>query len=183
MSIPGNHDIGFAEGVKPEVVSRFKKAFGDPNKIHTVGKYDIVLLDTVSLENNNNKAVYEPPKNFLNKLASENNPNPRILLTHVPLYRPENTRCGPLRESSRDILLQKGYQYQNALTPDLSNEILRKVRPKLVLSGDDHDYCRVTHTFGKETVEEITVKSFSAAMVSKSFNEGVYFFFSLFNKA
>lgn len=125
---------------------------------------------------------------------------PTIVLTHIPLYRDAGTRCGPLRErwppsettddggsdERNAIEIQKGYRYQNVLTPSLSQEILDKAggvgggRNGVVyaFSGDDHDHCDVAHTrysrsagqgqagTGKATakIREITVKSISWAM-------------------
>ncbi|KAL8941072.1 MAG: hypothetical protein Q9211_001974 [Gyalolechia sp. 1 TL-2023] len=111
---------------------------------------------------------------------------PTILLTHVPLYRAAGTPCGPLRERSppstqpteggeylendpgNAIQVQAGVQYQNVLTPEISNEIIDKVGDvEFAFSGDDHDYCDVVHrryTGPRGGVREITVKSFSWAM-------------------
>jgi len=101
---------------------------------------------------------------FLENYAKGDAP-PRILLTHIPLYRAEGTSCGPLRESSNPIHVGKGYQYQNVLTPDLSSRIVDIVRPLAVFSGDDHDYCFVQHNYGGMKIPEHTIKSFSWAMV------------------
>ncbi len=67
---------------------------------------------------------------------------PSIVLTHVPLYRAPGTPCGPLREKyppsqkptadgeyvekddSNSIHVAAGIQYQNVLTPPISNEII-----------------------------------------------------------
>lgn len=91
---------------------------------------------------------------------------PTILLTHVPLYRLPETPCGPHRESTNAIAIRGGYQYQNVLTPELSNEILQKTSAKYVFSGDDHDYCEVDHMYTGDQgkVKEITVKSFAWTM-------------------
>ncbi|KAI5366274.1 putative calcineurin-like phosphoesterase domain, ApaH type, metallo-dependent phosphatase [Septoria linicola] len=107
---------------------------------------------------------------------------PVVLLSHVPLYRNPDVDCGKLRERGRSIPLSAGYQYQNVLTPTLTSIVAKKVSAAgdivHVFSGDDHDYCDVTHRFNigryndetkKEhavmrTVREITVKSFSWAM-------------------
>lgn len=106
---------------------------------------------------------------------------PTILLTHVPLYRKAATPCGPLREhyppsSSTNeeldedepnaIKIQAGYQYQNVLTQAISNEVVSKVGPNLVqvYSGDDHDYCEISHREFNGSPKEITVKSISWAM-------------------
>lgn len=115
---------------------------------------------------------------------------PSILLTHVPLYRPAGTPCGPLRErwppsnspptfpdDANAIRVSAGYQYQNVLTPTISSTILTALGLDLtnVFSGDDHDYCEVLHeppqlagspVAGSEEgrIKEITVKALSWAM-------------------
>ncbi|KAL2154442.1 hypothetical protein VTH82DRAFT_3118 [Thermothelomyces myriococcoides] len=112
---------------------------------------------------------------------------PTILLTHVPLYRPPGTPCGPLRERwpptkppngqtepvipdhRNAISVSAGYQYQNVLDEKVSEDLVRKVGNVVhAFSGDDHDYCAVTHSAAQANVPEITVKSISMAMgVSK----------------
>jgi hypothetical protein len=104
---------------------------------------------------------------------------PVVLLTHVPLYRDPGTDCGELRERGHAISISGGYQYQNVLTRELSNEVAQKVSRAgdivHVFSGDDHDYCDVWHRYNvgsigenrspkPTTVRETTVKSFSWAM-------------------
>ncbi|KAL4768725.1 hypothetical protein BDW60DRAFT_196808 [Aspergillus nidulans var. acristatus] len=103
---------------------------------------------------------------------------PAILLSHVPLYRKPATPCGPLREryppsaegleedEQNALKLSGGYQYQNVLTKTISNDIVSKIGPNLVhvYSGDDHDYCEITHREFSGSPKEITVKSISWAM-------------------
>lgn len=111
---------------------------------------------------------------------------PSVLLTHVPLYRAKDTPCGLLRErfppaskpsqggeylekdSGNAIKVEAGIQYQNVLTPEISNEIIDKVGDvEFAFSGDDHDYCEIVHrgyTSPRGGIREITVKSFSWAM-------------------
>ncbi|RDW81500.1 putative manganese ion homeostasis (Fr) [Aspergillus mulundensis] len=103
---------------------------------------------------------------------------PTILLSHVPLYRKPATPCGPLREryppsaegleedEPNALKLSGGYQYQNVLTKTISNDIVSKIGPNLVhvYSGDDHDYCEITHREFSGSPKEITVKSTSWAM-------------------
>lgn len=87
---------------------------------------------------------------------------PRVLLSHVPFYRdPKVQTCGPLRESPV-FHLGPGYQYQLALLSDISDELLTKIRPVVSFTGDDHDYCDVTHPL--TGTREITVKLISMAM-------------------
>lgn len=104
---------------------------------------------------------------------------PTILLTHVPLYRPPGTQCGPLREHwppanpmdplARDdrnaISVSKGYQYQNVLNEGDSVDLVNRIGNVVhAFSGDDHDYCELTHDDKQANVKEITVKSTSMAM-------------------
>lgn len=112
--------------------------------------------------------------------ATKNQVNlPVVLLTHVPLYRDPGTDCGVLRERGHAISISGGYQYQNTLTRELSNEVAQKVSNAgdivHVFSGDDHDYCDVYHRYNignigrnrspePTSVRETTVKSFSWAM-------------------
>ena len=106
---------------------------------------------------------------------------PVVLLTHVPLWRLQDTDCGKDRENGHAIRIAMGYQYQNVITQSLSKDIVTKVSSAgeivQIFSGDDHDYCDVNHRYnlpawpqsdgGKSTLQnirEITVKSFSWAM-------------------
>lgn len=59
---------------------------------------------------------------------------PRILLTHTPLYRPEGTLCGRLREHSRPIYQGAGKNYQNELDEQKTRWLVERVRPSLVYS-------------------------------------------------
>ncbi|KAK5992540.1 Cell division control 1-like protein [Cladobotryum mycophilum] len=108
---------------------------------------------------------------------------PTLLLTHVPLYRPPGTPCGPKRErwpptkppkgqtspvvpdERNAISVVAGYQYQNVLNEDDSVKLIKSIGNVVhVFSGDDHDYCEVVHSPSKQNVREITVKSISMAM-------------------
>lgn len=101
---------------------------------------------------------------------------PVILLSHVPLYREPDTSCGPQRERGHALTLTGGYQYQNVLTNTLSQTLVDKLQAagelRHIFSGDDHDYCDITHTYPATSqlqrpsagVREETVKSFSWAM-------------------
>ncbi|KAI5841824.1 Metallo-dependent phosphatase-like protein [Morchella snyderi] len=198
-SLPGNHDLGIGNGIREPVKERFTTWFGETSSVVEAGNHSIVLLDSVSLSNDNNPRIFKPEREFLDDLPArlskpdtaapkyphaiisdsaappaDSAPNPEtlhnhlptILLTHVPLYRPPNTPCGPQRESSNPISIRGGYQYQNVLTPELSSDILQKTSAKYVFSGDDHDYCEVDHMYTGDQgrVHEVTIKSFAWTM-------------------
>lgn len=164
MSLPGNHDIGFGDTVIEDSLTRFKFYFGDPSSAWEVGNHTIVLLDTISLSDTKNENVSAVPRAFLDSFASIPKKHPRIMLTHVPLYRdPISQTCGSKRESQKPFPMMKGVQYQTVIDHELSQEVLQTISPSLVFSGDDHDYCHISHTYslpiGQQTAEEITVKS------------------------
>ena len=169
-SIPGNHDIGLGDGIHPDKLNRFKSRFAEnsTSRILTICNFQLVLLDSSSLLNTANPQVFEPTFSWLDSIANIPQPYGRILFSHIPLYRPPDTYCGSLRESSEPIRSGGGYQYQNTLGAELSTRILDTMWPvTAVFSGDDHDYCVIQHKLEgrRESVPECTVKSFSWAMV------------------
>lgn len=48
-SLPGNHDIGFGNGIQLPVVERFETYFGEGNRIDVIGNHTFVSVDSVSL--------------------------------------------------------------------------------------------------------------------------------------
>lgn len=174
MSLPGNHDIGFGDTVVESSFERFSAYFGATSSSIDVGNHTFVLVDTIALSDRTNPNISSVPKEFLENWVKEEHQYPRILLTHVPLHRdPLTQKCGPERESSKPFPIQKGEQYQTVIDVDISQDVLSKVQPKFVFSGDDHDYCHVKHAYqtpssGVTEAEEITVKSCAMNMgVSK----------------
>ncbi|EJS42347.1 cdc1p [Saccharomyces arboricola H-6] len=164
MSIPGNHDIGFGDAVIESSLQRFSSYFGETSSTLEVGNHTFVLLDTISLSDKTNPDVSRLPMEFLNNFSMGSHPQPRILLSHVPLWRnPEQQTCGKLRESKKPFPIEKGVQYQTVIDYDISQEILTKVQPEILFSGDDHDYCHILHSYPSygetKIAEEITVKS------------------------
>ncbi|CDM33113.1 hypothetical protein DTO013E5_5698 [Penicillium roqueforti] len=237
-SLPGNHDLGFGNGIQEPVRDRFESFFGNPNRVDVIGNHTFVSVDSPSLsamdqpdpltgssptasENHSLRPIWKDADDFLDKMAIHKakaetdelrmlqnkteehtifdyriadavepaihqKPQPAgvgfptIILTHVPLYREPATPCGPLREhyppSSSDeeltedepnsLRIAGGYQYQNVLTQTISTELVSKAGPNVVqvYSGDDHDYCEVSHREFNGSPNEITVKSISWAM-------------------
>lgn len=165
MNLPGNHDIGFGDTVVRHALDRFRMYFGEPSATFEAGNYTMVFLDTISMSNTMDPTIYNPPLDFLGNLSSSTNPSfPRVLFTHVPLFRPPGSDCGKHRESQKDLPYTKGYQYVTQTSPELTDFILKNVQPDAVFSGDDHDACHVVHKYGSRTADEFTVKSCSMAM-------------------
>lgn len=162
LNVPGNHDIGISDTVKFDARTRFAKTFGPINTVVTVDNVDIISLDALSLLSDNitiNRDVnFFLDANYNDEMTKQ---GPRILLSHVPFYRnPGEKTCGPLRESNK-FLLTKGYQYQLVIDNTRTQDLLNRINPDLIFSGDDHDYCDINHN---DHTREITVKSISMAM-------------------
>lgn len=73
-SLPGNHDLGFGNGVLEPVRDRFQSYFGNSNRVDVIGNHTFVSVDTVSLS-----AMDQP-----DPLTGSSTPNP----TDDPTYRP-----------------------------------------------------------------------------------------------
>lgn len=152
--LSGNHDIGYTafHSQMPEVIRRYEKEFGPRNYKLTVGSVDFVAIDAQTVDGNSQREVTSETWNFALHVSKESNSKPRVLLTHMPLYRPDWTSCGPYRSSpviNQRISLDPNSQqisYQNYVTAKSSNQLLNLIRPVLILSGHDHDQCTVTHT-------------------------------------
>ncbi|KAJ6499148.1 hypothetical protein C8R45DRAFT_105691 [Mycena sanguinolenta] len=92
-----------------------------------------------------------------------------VLLSHIPLYRPDSATCGPLREKG-SIRKGVGHGYQNTLGKQTTTFLLKNLHPSIIFSGDNRDYCEYNHPVevpdreAEESVvpiREVTVKSFS----------------------
>lgn len=158
--VPGNHDVGFGDGVSVAAEARFAAHFGTPNAVHLVDGVQFIALDTPAYLSTDQE-VRRPLHDLVRQLRDMEPVHPRVLLSHVPLHRDTATLpCGPLRENPR-FDQGKGYQYQLALDPLVLAQLLAQLLPTLVFSGDDHDYCDVQHP---GLAREVTVKSISMAM-------------------
>ncbi|XP_066387775.1 uncharacterized protein C630.12-like isoform X1 [Miscanthus floridulus] len=100
--LSGNHDIGYSafHSVHPEVLSRYEKEFGSRNYQFSAGKVDFVVVDAQTLDAGAKKSKERSSSwEFIKTLSPGNASNPKVLLTHIPLYRPDNSPCGPHRSS------------------------------------------------------------------------------------
>lgn len=58
---------------------------------------------------------------------------------------------------------RSGEQYQNMVNASLSRDILRKIQPDMVFSGDDHEWCEMGHSLDGRLTPEVTLPTFSFA--------------------
>ncbi|KAI0915727.1 hypothetical protein AcV5_003567 [Taiwanofungus camphoratus] len=186
--IPGSIDTGL--NLDPAYSTQLRRwyfnHFGRANRQIPVQNTTFVLLDATSLVEEDYQRAWNgmdydqwPSSEggvlqFVRALGEESRTGPLILFTHIPLYRPDSASCGSLREAGT-ISRGTGPGYQNMLGKKTTNFLLETLRPSLVFSADDRDYCEYTHVVpsrfaddagerqGLIDIREITVKSFSPA--------------------
>ncbi|XP_048128561.1 uncharacterized protein C630.12 isoform X5 [Rhodamnia argentea] len=135
--IPGNHDVGYASlhSHKPEVLSWYEREFGKKNHRFTVGKVDFIAVDAQTLDGRQREGKASSSWDLVKNVSLGSHSNPRVLLTHIPLYRRDWTYCGPNRNSpviNQRIRRTTGNQeiaYQNYITEESSNYLLDLVKP------------------------------------------------------
>lgn len=77
-SLPGNHDLGFGNGIQEPVRRRFQSHFGNGNRVDVIGNHTIVSVDTVSLS-----AMDQPDPVTGSSRASEGNEK----ATPLPIWK------------------------------------------------------------------------------------------------
>jgi hypothetical protein len=135
--LSGNHDIGYSAffSAHPEVLSRYEKEFGSRNYQFSAGKVDFVVIDAQTLDGARKSKERSSSWEFIKTLSPGNTSNPKVLLTHIPLYRPDNTPCGPHRSSAvinqrvSYAAFDQGITYQNYLTKETSDLLLSLLQP------------------------------------------------------
>ncbi|CAJ1950611.1 unnamed protein product [Sphenostylis stenocarpa] len=190
--VPGNHDIGYESlhSLYPEVIQRYEEAYGKRNYKFTIGNVDFIAVDAQILDGKldfpytfelsfflssyaviaSTFTLWKPtkPSDFSN-LGFCDVAHPRVLLTHIPLYRHDDTYCGPDRRSP--VINQRinyavngnpnEISYQNYVSEKSSKYLLDTLKPKLILSGHDHDQCTITHQSKSGPVKEQTLGTIS----------------------
>ncbi|KZV98537.1 hypothetical protein EXIGLDRAFT_727622 [Exidia glandulosa HHB12029] len=172
----GNRDVGLGDSasVSQRSRQRFLAAFGgtSTNSVARIGNHTLVLLDAPGLveedyrrfgaevEFEDWQGIKGGAIDFVKKFSPREKDEPVVLFTHIPLSRPDSASCGPLRERRTGIRRGVGRGYQNLIGKQTTEFVLGGLRPGLVVSADDMDYCEVVHPGG---VREVTVKAFSLA--------------------
>ncbi|KAG8884154.1 hypothetical protein FRB97_005137 [Tulasnella sp. 331] len=174
----GNHDVGLGShrSFSGQARRRFRQRFGPEQQVVDFGNHSFVFIDAPALVDEDYRrhaaeidfdswqGAKAGPISFVK--AVKNNPpppnKPTILISHIPLARRETASCGPLREDTKGIRRGAGYGFQNLLGRETTHFVLQSLKPTLVISGDDHDYCEHTHRDGQgPDIREVTVRSFS----------------------
>lgn len=161
--LPGNHDIGF-QNISVATRERFAAHFGESNDCYILGNHTFLQLDTISYSHEDPE-VHTEAREYVESIKDVLDESlPRIILTHVPFFRDPNVEvCGPGRESKKPFPLMRGVQYQTVIEHWVSDKLLKELNPVIVFSGDDHDYCDMTHLDYDDTsrslAREISCKS------------------------
>ncbi|KAH9305428.1 hypothetical protein KI387_009832, partial [Taxus chinensis] len=136
--LSGNHDIGYTgfHSQKPEVIERFKKVYGETNYRLKIGNVEFVVVNAQTLDGSMKENLTSASWDFIQNVSADANPLPRVLLTHIPIYRPNDTPCGAHRSSpiinqriSSSRLGFQGIMYQNYLSEETSARILELIKP------------------------------------------------------
>ncbi|TRM70030.1 hypothetical protein BD626DRAFT_476090 [Schizophyllum amplum] len=183
--LPGNNDFGMGASLSlaTNVRAFYKKYVGPLNQAILIRGHNFVALDAPGLVDEDYRRSasglsyehWSPTLNgsvdFVRELDTEK--YPVVLLSHIPLFRPDTATCGHLREKGT-IRRGVGHGYQNTLGKQTSYFLLDTLHPVAVFSGDNRDFCEYNHTSRRvdpetnamileKSVREVTIKSFSMA--------------------
>lgn len=167
--VPGNHDIGPHTLITmyPFFIGRFSHEFNSTEFIELIEiNNDISLVVVNSMLLHDECSFCRTTDEILNqmskKLRYERMTKP-ILLTHVPLYRPDDTSCDKPLDISQ---YEDRWEGHEVLSRRKSRLLLESLSPRLVLSGHSHKNCKINHEFGtssssRSVCEEITLTSYN----------------------
>ena len=159
--IAGNHDVGEHYQLRKSTIDMFENEIG-----HGVNSYrenvceqdqcvSILGVNTMALEGTPfDREVNRNTLSFLSKIQSMRedgrNKLPLILLTHLPLFRDDDTNCGFERSGETGHVTYahpstKLIPKRDVLSKSTSRMLLESFRPSLVLSAHTHAVCRRYH--------------------------------------
>jgi hypothetical protein len=201
INVAGNHDIGYAGDVSKARIARFEKHFGradwdirftlpvsDPQhnatavpSVHLVVLNDLVL-DTPARDSDVQSASYDYMNSIITKGSHpvEDKSSFTLVLTHVPLYKPEGVCVDPPffdfhnSDDKEGDYKPGGLKEQNHLSDHVSRSgILEgiygmtanrnaagngKGRKGVILTGHDHEGCDVWHYLPESSTENAVGK-------------------------
>lgn len=167
--VVGNHDVGFHYWILDSINARFERSMNvsSVDRLDFAEGISFVRLNSMAMEGDGCNLCaeaetkieqlgrhYEAIRNQTQK------PIYPILLTHFPLYRPNEEACNEIDSAPPE---EKSIQHRtriDTMSPEASDYLLRTLKPRLVLNGHIHHSCVVRHT-RPSVAEEWTVASFS----------------------
>ncbi|GLD97573.1 hypothetical protein PINS_up006263 [Pythium insidiosum] len=145
-------------------------AFGPSNRMLVVKKHRFIQLNTMALDSDVTLPdVRAESDSFLSSAVdgralgtAQDNSGVTVLMTHLPLFRSDDTSCGSLREPWGHVTYEHpSYRYAShvdVLSKELSERLLTTLKPSVVLSGHTHAWCNFTHSAG---TQEYTIPAFT----------------------
>jgi predicted phosphodiesterase len=166
-SVVGNHDFKL-----PEQLARFEKEFGPSNALRRVGRYEFVSVNAQELGRQGS-----PTDRFVDAFRASNGSH-RVLLSHMPLFRKDDSGCGQkrLREAKGVTYLgpmERNVENVDVLSALQTDRLLRQIKPAVVLSGHTHAQCQRmlaspagsdgndNNVAGRQGILDLTVPAFS----------------------
>lgn len=177
MVVVGNHDVGYAGDMNVERVERFERRFGRVNwdvefELPAKGGQELesgsmqrpsiriqilnsMNLDTPAYDDGLQTETYAALNNFIERSRDVYDPDVfTVLLTHVPLYKPEGVCTDVPWFDYYDEDSGGGIREQNLLSDHASKQLLEGIfgmsdtspgRNGIILTGHDHTGCDVWH--------------------------------------
>lgn len=149
ITLPGNHDIGYAGDMNRGRVVRYERMFGPANyRVDPFPGLRILVLNSMSLDTPiYDESLHHDSVNFLQKQHDSMAGNETvILLTHLPMWKPAGM-CVDAPDTA--YFHTGGIRYQNFLSPDMSNwmrwAVWGEKKRGIVVTGHDHEGCDTTH--------------------------------------
>ncbi|KAH6695470.1 hypothetical protein F5X68DRAFT_198473 [Plectosphaerella plurivora] len=197
INVVGNHDIGYAGDITKHRLARFERVFGRANyelrfelplgdypgaaaDNSTPSESDnlppelrIVILNDMNLDTPvQDSELQDATYTFINDViktstAVEYNGHFTVVLTHIPLFKPEGVCVDSPFFSFHDN--NQGVKEQNLLSGDASRGFLEGIfgmsgdpktdgggrgRPGVILNGHDHEGCDIYHYIRQSAPED-----------------------------
>lgn len=175
LNVAGNHDIGYAGDITPELMERFERVFGvanyelrfqlpipTTNTSRVVPEIRIVVMNDMNLDTPaKSTPLQDETYAFINAVIGTAHPvdvdgGITLVLTHIPMYKP----AGICVDAPFFDFHEDGVKEQFLLSGDASKGFLEGIfgisantaaagkgmgRPGLVLNGHDHEGCDTYH--------------------------------------
>ncbi len=165
VNTTGNHDVGYAGEISYNNMYRYSRFYGQPNywveynthgghESHESHPWRLVVVNSLLLDGPaKHTPLYEAQWQFLRALAAHPFNGSTVLITHVPLHKPEGFCADPpateyfTRQNCPAWDWDKlgNLRSQTLLSPDTSQKLLDAAfangRPGIILTGHDHEGC------------------------------------------
>lgn len=170
--IPGNHDVGYHHTMIrfPFLLYRFSNLYNSTESINQVdprlvNNHNVLVSNSMSFYNDScdycSVAILDAnaisSKLKTQRLKEQADFSEPVLFHHIPLYRTDDLNC----DLSNKLNSKNNEEGHDVLHRAVSEFILRKLEPRLVISGHSHMFCLTNHTVDQRTYKEVTITSFN----------------------